>query len=751
MLVATVGVVAPWCSGIGAMRLIGRRLQHRAVRRRRADRDQRRHHRPRVRRPPGARDDRGAHRARRGRGRRRDGPRRPHRRRTRSSPRAVSVASRRCGSSRVRRRLPRRRRRWSALRLAPPLFGCDRAQSPARPARSWPRVRLHAAFAELADVAKLAPIVGAFVAGLALGRSRSVRAHPPRARRRSATCSSRCSSSRSASTPTSRRSSTATVLRDAGDPPRRRRGREAASRRRAVRHARRQAARRPRHAAPRRGRPDLRHDRSARPACSATTSTPRCSSSCSPTTLVTPMLLRWRYQRLAARPSCPSQPDGSLGAGSGWFMDHDGQLSLRAGRRRSLRWSSRWRVRSGSAERRRAASSSTGSPTSTGTSLGGRRAADTFLALLESGDARSWRFLDALDVLPPPRSPSSPTRSAIGETTRSCSIPPACTAGRRSSGSVNCWRHRAARGRSPKLRYPTSARLAAFLVDVLGNRDDRVPISAGTSSGWSSVRAREHEIATLVSDPVLLLHVARERNAFDEHSVFQLASALRRRRDRTCRVRPREPRSPTICSTGKRSASCTTLVETVLRARTGMPERRAWSTATDGDAARASDGSEAVLERIADARVTIVLLERPTATSARHAAMLARWRPRGRDRYLVSVGDADPPRPPDDGRRGHARSSRPARHTYARVLSDAGLDVDHAIVATWPDGSALESFLVTATEAPPSDVLHGAIEASRARRHWRPSRSSARGSTSTTPRRPGTRSVASRPTTSPGC
>ena len=28
------------------------------------------------------------------------------------------------------------------------------------------------------------------------------------------------------------------------------------------------------------------------------------------------------------------------------------------------------------------------------------RATDAFFALLETGDARSWRFLDALDVLP---------------------------------------------------------------------------------------------------------------------------------------------------------------------------------------------------------------------------------------------------------------------------------------------------------------------------------------------------------------
>jgi UTP:GlnB (protein PII) uridylyltransferase len=46
----------------------------------------------------------------------------------------------------------------------------------------------------------------------------------------------------------------------------------------------------------------------------------------------------------------------------------------------------------------------------------------------------------------------------------------------------------------------------------------------------------------------------------------------------------------------------------------------------------------------------------------------------------------------------------------ARILADLGLDVDHAIVATWPDGAALESFLVTASTVPSETALAEAVE-----------------------------------------
>ena len=98
--VATVGVVAPLVLGLGGHVDHGRGLQHGALRRRGAHRDERGHHRSGVRRPARARHPRGPRGARRGRRRRRHGPRRAHRRRS-PRHRGIGVAAvGRSGSSR---------------------------------------------------------------------------------------------------------------------------------------------------------------------------------------------------------------------------------------------------------------------------------------------------------------------------------------------------------------------------------------------------------------------------------------------------------------------------------------------------------------------------------------------------------------------------------------------------------------------------------------------------------------------------
>lgn len=43
------------------------------------------------------------------------------------------------------------------------------------------------------------------------------------------------------------------------------------------------------------------------------------------------------------------------------------------------------------------------------------------------------------------------------------------------------------------------------------------------------------------------------------------------------------------------------------------------------------------------------------------------------------------------------------------ALADAGYDVDTAVVATWPDGTVLDAFVVAASQPPVSAVLSGAI------------------------------------------
>ena len=134
------------------------------------DRDERRHHRPGLRRSASARHPRGTDRARGRRRRRRHGPRRAHRRRS-ARHRGIGVAAvGRSGSS----PWPCCSSSWAAWsgcasprRCSPPSTGSrgHRARS------SRIAFAFTLAFAELADLAQLAPIVGAFVAGIALSKA----------------------------------------------------------------------------------------------------------------------------------------------------------------------------------------------------------------------------------------------------------------------------------------------------------------------------------------------------------------------------------------------------------------------------------------------------------------------------------------------------------------------------------------------------------------------------------------------------
>ena len=420
------------------------------------------------------------------------------------------------------------------------------------------------------------------------------------------------------------------------------------------------------------------------------------------TTLVTPMLLRWRYQRLAGDRACPSQP--APRSSQPWVGSWTTTVSSRFApcRPRISCWSSHWRLRSGSPTRRRAASSSTGSPTERATTLvWSKRATDTFFTLLETGDARSWRFLDALDVLPR-------------------ALPELADALRRrrndpfllDPAGLHRWE---TLERLRELLESTGRRVGVAEAPVpdLGparrvpRRRARqpsmigFPSAAGSSSGWSSVRARSTRSPPSSTTPCC----SSTSPGVGTRSTSTRSSNSPRT---TATPRPPVPRTSSrrALRRSARPASARelhTLVETVLRASNWDVGTQSVVDRNRRDAERASDGSEAVLERSRPHRVaTSSWNVRPRGAARGDARSLAiAWsRPIPGQRRC-----ADPPRPPDDGRRGRARSPRPARTRRAACCSDAGLEIDHAIVATWPDGSALESFLVTATEPPPSDVL----------------------------------------------
>ena len=115
---------------------------------------------------------------------------------------------------------------------------------------------------------------------------------------------------------------------------------------------------------------------------------------------------------------------------------------------------------------------------------------------------------------------------------------------------------------------------------------------------------------------------------------------------------------------------------------------------------RLAGGDRAVVERIAHAPRTY-LLAQDAADVARQAALLEPLPQPGRARVAVDQLEGES----HEWRVEVASRDRPGLlATVTGVLSDSGLSVQDAVVATWADGGALESFRVVPTRgAPPDD------------------------------------------------
>ena len=736
----------------GSARCVGdrRRLQHRAVRRRRADRDQRRDHRPGLRRPPRARHDRGAGRARRRGRRRRDGSHGPHRRRARRH-RGHGVGRRRRCDHRSSRSRSSSSAALVALWLAPQLFDCHRAR--------------------------------VAVGGHARGARARVHAGVRRARRRSP--SSPSSSARSS--PGSRsggRAQSERIRRELApvghlfipvfflaDRHRRRRLElrqldRAARRRRscssvAVVGKLRRGGRRRRHpsdrllvglghASPRRGRPDLRHHRA-----------PSRRARRRPVRRAPPRRARddARHARAAAaRYRAPPRARGGADADElrtrsnppgGWIRSSTARSALAvppAGRtaRSSSRSTAAGRV--GRARPVRGAARLVRRPAAA-TSLPWRSDdAARSSTCSRAATPRSWRFLDALDVLP----------RALPELADALRAP----AGRR------------VRARPARLhRWETLERLGELRDHRRGERrmgrahvprtgaDRRVPARRGRRPRRCGVvatqrlverlglgNAAEHEIALLVARA--RPHVrpgAPATTGSEERSSARGAPA--RPRDRPAAFLSRRCVPTTACSAGTAGRA----------ARAGPAQLRAtrWSAPEARDPRRPAPvggrGSLVGLPATPVDRDGATRVRRVAAAGGDRAPRGAAGRVGGGGRHEVRSGYAAGPRTPAGGVVDVVAADRHGLLArVAGVLCDARLDVGAAVggdMAGRPGASSLRD----ARGRHPTRPRAAATVVAAVDGPWSPTACAAPRSTSTTRRRPGTRSAGSAPPTQPGC
>ncbi|HEY4402711.1 MAG TPA: cation:proton antiporter [Acidimicrobiia bacterium] len=250
-----------------------------------------------------------------------------------------------------------------------------------------------------------------------------------------------------------------------------------------------------------------------------------------------------------------------------------------------------------------------------------------------------------------------------------------------------------------KLQHPEWLLLAALILDAAGEDASPVDVARRLVKRLDLGAAAEQEIALLVGDSGLLRAAGRRVDGLDEERVFALATHM----DRPERVRALylltvalgglEPWDRT------RLDELETLVLTVLEqpeltgldARNLVERRRA-------EAMRIAGADRAVRDRIAAAPHTY-LLAQDAPDVARQAALLEPVPAREEAKVTVA---------PVENRVWRvevASRDRPGLlATISGVLTDAGLSVQAAQIATWSDGGAVDSFRVMETDGKPPDA-----------------------------------------------
>ena len=331
------------------------------------------------------------------------------------------------------------------------------------------------------------------------------------------------------------------------------------------------------------------------------------------------------------------------------------------------------------------------------------RASASLRKVIERGTSRSWRFLEAVGVL-------DSALPEVAETIRARYADPFMLDANHTHRWAALDRLRSLEPGDPlraqfeRLAHPEWVLLAALLVEGLEGRADPEADAARIVRRVGFDAAAEIEIVGLVSDDGLLRSAAAQVDAFDEEEVLQLASHL---------DTPERARAGYLLAIVRDDN-----LEGWERERLGALHEVIQRVLTDSDLT----GVEArnLIERrrteamlLARDRPEVVqrIREAPRAYIARQLAPVI-----VRHAILteppLSVGARVEVTAADDGRWWIDIGARNRPGLMAAVtgaLADAGLDVERAVVATWEDDAAIESFLIAASQPPVADELAEAV------------------------------------------
>jgi Kef-type K+ transport system membrane component KefB len=256
------------------------------------------------------------------------------------------------------------------------------------------------------------------------------------------------------------------------------------------------------------------------------------------------------------------------------------------------------------------------------------------------------------------------------------------------------------------LEHPEWLLLAALILDTAGEDASPVELARRLAKRLDLGAAAEQEIALLAGESGLLRAAAERVDGLDEERVFALATHI----DRPERARALYLLTLALGGLEPWDRGRVDELHDVVLAVLEQPdltglEARNLVERRRIEAIRMVDGDRAVAERIAAAPRTY-LLAQEAPDVARQAGLLEPLPPRGTARVAVA--------PLDGGawRVEVAARDRPGLlATVSGALAESGLSVQDAVVATWGDGGALDAFRVLPTlrTTPDRDALTAAI------------------------------------------
>ncbi|MEX2256348.1 MAG: cation:proton antiporter [Acidimicrobiia bacterium] len=327
------------------------------------------------------------------------------------------------------------------------------------------------------------------------------------------------------------------------------------------------------------------------------------------------------------------------------------------------------------------------------------RATARLLALLREGGIRAWRFLEASEVLerslpelndavrrrradPFVLDPSHVLRFELVDALRElvATDPRAAAAFER-------------------LRHPEQPMLAALVISATGDAGEPAALARRLADRLRLGVVAEAELADLVGDHTLLRAAASRLEGLDEEPVLQLASHL---------ATPERTRALYLLSLALGDLEAwerdrlDELVSRVLGvlSRPELTGARAGSLveARRSEALRLVGDSPGAVQRVQRAPRAYLLAHTPEAI-ARHAALLDPVPRKGSVRAVtVPIGA-------EEARVEVASRDRPGLlASVSGVLAGRGFEVIEASAATWPDGAAVESFHVRSA-GPASEAL----------------------------------------------